>query len=172
MNSRVRPEAVIELDPMKTRQLALTVLAAVLLQPLVGLVIFFPFWREAFSSIDIIVFYSIAVLIVSSLVVLLLGVPCFDALNATGRLSLISLSCCGIFIGALPYLLVGYPQKFDRYGTAAHSHGYLLKFSENVGPATAAWLAYAETALGFGLHGLVGSLVFYFSWRRYGVPAR
>lgn len=152
---------------MKTQHLALAAFTAISLQPLVRLVTFFPFWRGAFPSFGVFIFYSLAVLIISSLVVLLLGIPCFDSLNATGRLNLLSLSCCGIILGMLPYLLLGYPRHIDTFTAIVQWHGFPLKLYENGNPATAAWLDYAETAFGFGVHGFIGSLVFYFFWCRY-----
>lgn len=156
---------------MKSKHLYLAALIAVLLQPLVGMTTFFPIWIGAMPSLDVFLFYSMAVLIVSGLVVFLLGIPCFSILHKTQKLGFVSISVSGIFLAMLPYLLIGRPQYLDGYTAVGQWHGQALKFYENGQPMALAWLNYAEVALGFGIHGLLGGLVFYAFWRKYKVPA-
>lgn len=156
---------------MKSRHLYLAAILAVLLQPLVGLVTFFPLWIDGFPSLDVLAFYSLIVITVSGLVVFLLGIPCFSILHKTQKLGFLSLSASGIFLAMLPYLVIGRPQYLDGYTAMGQWHGQALKFYENGQPMVLAWLSYAEVALGFGIHGFLGSLVFYAFWRRFNIPA-
>jgi len=156
---------------MKSRHLYLAAILAVLLQPLVGLMTFFPLWIVGLPSLDVFAFYSLAVMTVSGLIVFLLGIPCFSILHRTQKLGFMGLSASGIILAMLPYLVIGHPQYLDGYTAAGHWHGQTLKFYENGRPMVLAWLNYAEVALGFGIHGFLGSLVFYAFWRRYKIPA-
>jgi len=84
---------------MKTLHIALAALVAILLQPLLGLATFSLLILGEFHLVsfplDVLIFYFAAVLVISSLVILLFGIPCFDALHRTQRLNFLSLSCCG-----------------------------------------------------------------------------
>lgn len=162
---------------MKSLHIYLAALVAILLQPVVGMITFFPifgasFPPDSFPDINALFFYAIAVLLASILPILLFGIPCFEVLNKTQKLSVMSMSCCGIFFAMLPYLLIGAPQVIDGYTANAYRHGDLLKLYEGGSPAPLAWLNYLVAALGFGVHGFVAGTVFYLFWRRLKTPAR
>ena len=158
---------------MKTLHIALAALVAILLQPLLGLVTFSLLFLGEFHLVsfplDVLIFYFAAVLVISSLVILLFGIPCFDALHRTQKLNFLSLSCCGSLLAMIPYLVIGRPQNLDGSTTNRQWDGHALMLYENSHPTGLAWVDYAVTALGFGVHGFVCSLVFYLFWRRYKV---
>ena len=157
---------------MKTLHITLATLVAILLQPVLALVTFFPLMGAEFSisnfpPFDLLAVFGLAVMAVSILPILLFGIPCFDALNKTQKLSFLSLSGCAAAMAMLPYLVITYPKPIPGFTANLSWHGHVLPYYDNGQPMAYAWLSYAETALGFGAHGFLCGTVFYLFWRKY-----
>ena len=156
---------------MKTRHIALATLIAILLQPLLVLLTCVLLFRDGLPPFEVTVFYSCIVMGAASLPILLFGIPCFDVLHKTQKLNFTSLSCCGVVLAMIPYLLIAHPRQMAAYTGTSQWFGYTLPAYENGQPMAGAWLDYAAFALGFGMHGFVASSVFYLFWRKYKLQA-
>jgi hypothetical protein len=98
---------------------------------------------------------------------LLLGIPAFLLLDRFGRTSWTSLAIAGATLGMLPEAL-SWPRDLQGYSSGLNWHGKYVDMYIRGIPTTYAWLNYGENVFYFGMHGLIGALVFYATWRRLG----
>ena len=110
-------------------------------------------------------FFFMAVVVVASAVTLLIGVPAFLLLRRFRREGWTSLSIAGAILGMLPFAF-SWPSRLEGYSSGQNWHGKYVDIYVNGTPTGYAWLTYVENLVFFGLHGLVGALVFYTVWRR------
>ncbi len=115
------------------------------------------------------------VLVVSLGFVVILGVPIFLTLRLINGTSRFVLSVSGLLAGAIPYALYTWPANTPYPpGTTGYFsgnwHGRHVEFTVNGVLTTYGWLSYAEAVIMFGVHGLVGALVFLAVWRRLAQP--
>lgn len=106
-----------------------------------------------------------AVAAVAAAVTVLLGVPAFWVLRRFGREGWRSLGAVGAALGVLPVAFF-WPRHFAGYSSGQNWHGHDVDLYVDGTPTVYAWLIYAEKVLTFGLHGLIGALVFYAVLRR------
>ena len=140
-------------------------LAAMAVQPLVLVVRCAPLILSPSQPLDGLGFFIAVAGVVAAAVVLVLGVPAFLVLRNLQRESWTFLSLTGIVLGAAPAAL-SRPRHLTGYTGGSTWHGtYVETYVDGI-PTTYAWLSCGEHVLFFGLHGLVGSLVFYAVWRR------
>ncbi len=107
------------------------------------------------------------VVVVAAAAVLVLGVPTFLLLRKIGRVNWTSLAIAGFCLGMLPVAFF-WPRHVEGYSAGGTWHGKSVATYIDGVPTSYAWLAYAEDVFYFGVHGLIGALIFYAVWRRLG----
>lgn len=141
-------------------------LAAVAIQPVVFTLRLLPdYFFSSGGALNDFGFLLIAVLVVSAVAVLMFGIPAFLILFRLRREGWISLGSVGLVLGALPVAYF-WPSRLQGYSSGHTWHGKYVDVYINGRPTMYAWITYGENVLFFGLHGLVGALVFYAVWRR------
>jgi hypothetical protein len=140
-------------------------IAAVVVQPLVFAARMTPDLIGSSQSLYGLGFFFVAVLSVAAGATLLFGVPAFFVLRKYGHDGWLSLGLTGFLIGAIP-LSFSWPAQSAGYSAGGNWHGKYVELYINGVPTEYAWLTYAENIALFGLHGLIGALVFYGVWRR------
>jgi len=118
-------------------------------------------WRQA-------LLVGAVVLIVAAAFVLMLGLPAFVLLQRSGRSSVIAVGATGAALAAVPIAVLTWPLwKFGgTYSSGGNWHGHYVDFFIKSKPTLYGWLAYGQDVLQFGVHGLVGALVFNAIWQR------
>ena len=152
------------------------ILAAVLIQPLFGvLYTFLPMLGVGESlPVDQMLLYSFYVLVVAGFFVIVLGVPLFFLLKRFGKATRSSVSGLGLALAGIPTLVMGWPRRMEGYSSSGNWHGTYVNFYLDGLPTTFAWLSYVESIFWFGAHGLIGALLFYVIYThepQQGVPA-
>jgi hypothetical protein len=71
----------------------------------------------------------------------------------------------GFVLGALPVAATSWPRHLEGYSFGQNWNGKYIDLYLNGVPTKYAWITYAESAGYFGLHGLVGAVVFYAVWQ-------
>ena len=140
-------------------------LAAVAVQPLVIALRLAPDYFSSPESFHGMGFFFLSVLVVAAAAVLVLGVPAFLILRKLKCEGWRSLAFVGFVLGALPVMLF-WPSYLGGYSASQNWHGKHIQTYIDGFPTTYAWLIYGEDAFYYGLHGLVGALVFYAVWLR------
>jgi hypothetical protein len=140
-------------------------LAAAAVQPLIFLLRIAPEYFASPEPLYGLGGFLMAIVVVASGVALLLGIPAFLLLNRFGRASWTSLAIAGATLGMLPVALA-WPRHLPGYSAGVSWHGKYVDTYIQGGPTTYAWLTYGENVFYFGVHGLIGALVFYAIWRR------
>lgn len=140
-------------------------LSAIAIQPLLFALRLAPVFLASPGPFYGIGLVFIAVVGVSAAAVLVLGIPAFLVLRKLDRVGWISVGTAGLVSGALPVALM-WPKKLEGYSSGQNWHGEYVDLYINGNPTYYAWATYGEDVLFFGLHGLVGALVFYAVWRR------
>ena len=104
--------------------------------------------------------------------VIALGVPVFLTLNYVNRANWLHLSIVGFGTGAIPYAIYSWPLSAysSGFSSGGNWHGSYVDFVKNGVHTIYGWLSYVEGVFWFGVHGLVGALVFLFVWRAYTRP--
>lgn len=141
-------------------------LAAVVVQPLVFAARLAPdhaAWQQALHSVGLVL---LSVVVVAAASVLLVGIPGFLLLRKFQRLNWISLALAGFLAGTLPLAVLGWPRRLEGFSAGVNWHGQYVDTYIDGLPTTHAWLMFGEQILLFGLHGVIGALVFYAVWRR------
>jgi hypothetical protein len=155
------------------RAIGISTVAAVAIQPIVFWIWFLLpalFHGTGVPLSDVLEMASYELLVSLGFVVIL-GLPIFFTLRLTNRTSPLVLAASGFLAGAIPYALYTWPASSPYLpGTTGYFrgnwHGRHVEFSVNGVLTTYGWLSYAEAVAMFGLHGLVGALVFLAVWRR------
>ncbi len=151
-------------------RILLATIAAIVVQPLVFVIRIAPDHFASSTPVYGLGFYLAAVVGVAAAAVFLLGIPAFLLLQKFGRVTWTSLSIVGLCLGMLPASIF-WPRRLEGYSSGQTWHGrYVETYVQGV-PTSYAWLTYAEGVLYFGLHGLIGALIFYAVWRRMERPA-
>lgn len=96
---------------------------------------------------------------------LFLGIPVFLLLRWKGRLSFPWIALSGFLIGMLLPLIVGWPRACPGCGYSAGFHGQTRDLMVDGKTTLYGWLAFAESGVTLGLHGVAGALAFYFTWK-------
>ena len=144
-------------------------IAAIAIQPL-----FFYVWfllpaviaGESVSGHDILQM-ALYVLVFSAAFVLVIGIPAFLLLRRFNRATMPMLSLSGFLIALVPIMLLSWPGINSKgYSSGGNWHGKPVDYVIDGVTTIYGWLSYAESSLMFGLHGLIGAIVFYFVWRR------
>lgn len=109
------------------------------------------------------------VLVVAGAVVAFPGTLVFLALRRFGRDTRRWLALWGFALAAVPVALIGWPlypsDPGTSYSSSGNWHGRPVEFVVDSVPTLYGWLAYAENIVFFGLHGLIGALVYRAVWR-------
>lgn len=141
-------------------------LAAVAVQPLVFAGRIAPDYIASPMEWNGLGFVLLCVLAVASASVLILGIPSFLVLRKFHRLDRVSLAIAGFAAGTLPVAVLGFPRRLEGYSSSVNWHGrHVVTYIDGL-PTTHAWLMFGEQVLYFGLHGVIGALVFHAVWRR------
>ena len=134
--------------------------AAVLIQPFVLALRMAPDFIGSSQPIYGLGIFLVAVIAVSAAMIFLFGIPTFLVLRKLRRDGWASLCTAGFVLGVLP-VLFSWPTNIEGYSSGQNWHGRYVELYVNGIPTKYAWFTYAENAAFFGLHGLVGALVFY-----------
>jgi len=145
-------------------RIAIASLAAVAVQPLVFFVRIAPDYFAAPVPMNGIGFVVLGIVVVGAAVVLLLGIPTYLFLRNSGHTNFPTIAIAGTLLGALPTALF-WPRHREGYSSGHNWHGKYVATYINGVPTQYAWLNYGEDILYFGLHGLVGALIFHATWR-------
>lgn len=140
-------------------------LAAIAIQPFLFLLRLAPVFLTSQGPFYGIGLMIVAVIGVSAAAVVIFGIPAFLMLRKLDRVGWTSMGTAGLVSGALPVALM-WPKKLQGYSSGQNWHGEYVDIYINGNPTFYAWATYGEDVLFFGLHGLVGALVFYAVWRR------
>jgi len=109
--------------------------------------------------------FLVAICVVAAAVVLILGVPAFLLLRRFHLEGWATLALVGFTLGALPAAL-SWPRHLEGYSAGATWHGRYVQTYVDGSPTSYAWQSFFENLGYFGLHGLIGAIVFYSVWRR------
>jgi hypothetical protein len=101
--------------------------------------------------------------------VLLLGLPLFFVLHRSGRDSWASLAGTGFVVAGLPVSILSWPIRTGS-SSGGGWHGSYVQFVVDGVPTVYGWLQYVEGIVIYGLHGLIGAIVFFHVWRHYSGP--
>jgi hypothetical protein len=149
-------------------RILLASIAAILVQPLTYVLFFTPYYLAAYPAEPLpsdVGFFLLWVIAVASAAVIVLGIPAFILLRKFNREGWTSLAIAGFVLSAVP-VAFSWPRRIDGHSSSNNWHGYFVETYVNGMPTTYAWLEYFEGVIYFGLHGLIGALVFYAVWRR------
>lgn len=146
-------------------RLLLPFIAAVAVQPVTFFVRIAPDYFASLTPMYGLGLFLASVVVVAAAAVLLLGIPTFLLLRKFAYLNWTSLSIAGLLLGMLPAAL-SWPRTLEGYSSGQNWHGSYVDTYVNGVPTSYAWLTYAEGVLLFGVHGLIGAIVFYAVWRR------
>jgi hypothetical protein len=151
-------------------RLWLATIACIAVQPLLLAARYVPAWFASPQPLNwyLIVLVFQFVMLVATAAVLFLGIPTFLVLRRFDVTGWTPMTMAGFMLGALPVALLSWPGRRPGYSSNEFRDGqYVSTYIDGV-PTTYAWLDYGESVAYFGLHGLVGALVFYVVWRRLG----
>ena len=151
------------------RAIGLSTIAAIAIQP-------FVFWLwfllpllffGAPVGVGDVLSMALYVLAVASAFVAVLGIPIFLILRWLHRARALSLSMSGFFAGAIPLAIYTWPvtSSYSGYSSGGNWYGRYVEFFVNGNPTAYGWLNYAHGVAMFGLHGLIGGLMFFWVWR-------
>jgi hypothetical protein len=146
--------------------------AAVAVQPLVFAARFAPDYFASPQPLYGIGFMLLSVVVVAAAAVLLLGIPTVFLFRKFQRTGWTSFGIAGFVLGALPVGALSWPGRLEGFSSGENWHGKYVESYINGVPTIYAWLTYVENVMYFGLHGLVGALVFYAVWRKQDRPDR
>lgn len=109
---------------------------------------------------------SLLVVMVATPFVVVLGLPAFLVLRRLGRSRIAETAAAGLVLAIAPLAILNWPAR--RYGATFSAngnwHGHHVDFFINGEPTLYGWLQFAGGLLQFGVHGLVGALVFRAIW--------
>jgi hypothetical protein len=149
-------------------RILLAPIAAILVQPVILVLRFLPDYLLAPSPQSFpsgIGSSLLFVLIFATAAVMCLGIPTFILLRKLNRDGWLSLGISGFLLSAVPVAFL-WPQKIDGYSSGSNWHGKFVNSYIDGLPTNYAWFIYFENVFFYGLHGLIGALVFYAVWRR------
>jgi hypothetical protein len=149
-------------------RILLAPIAAILVQPAILVLRFLPDYLLAPSPQSFpsgVGSFLIFVFIFATVAVFFLGIPTFILLRKFNRDGWFSLGISGFLLSAVPAAFF-WPQQNESYSASSNWHGKFIKTYIEGLPTNYAWLIYFENIFFYGLHGLIGALVFYAVWRR------
>ena len=152
------------------KAIAISAASAIAIQPILFFLWFFLPVLVAGESVTgrDILGMAVWVLLFASGFVFVLGIPIFLLLRHFKRASWISLAMVGFLIASVPPALFGWPgTQSPGSSSGGNWHGHSVQFVVGGVPTLYGWLNYGEGTLMFGLHGLLGALIFFLCWRRY-----
>lgn len=151
--------------------------AAVLVQPLVLVVwIFLPALAEgshfSFTDIADVMALSGYVWLFATGFVLVLGIPLFLILRRLDCATWPLVSAAGFTAGAIPAAIYSWPlwSSSKGFSSGGNWHGKFVEFIKDGEHTIYGWFNYVESVLMFGVHGLVGAMVFFWVWRNFHEP--
>lgn len=152
----------------RMKALGLASLAALVVQPFVFLLWFglpFLFSAEALPLKDL-GGVAVWILAFAAAHLVILGLPSFVMLQRFRSANWLTVSLTGILAGGVPIALYGWPLRNSsgNYSSGGTWFGQYREFVINGNPTIYGWLQYAQGIAMFGLHGLVGALMFYYVW--------
>ena len=145
----------------------IAMLAAVAVQPVFFVLRIAPDYFASPGPIYGLGWFMVSIVVVALGMVLLLGIPAFLLLDRFGRTNWTSLAIAGATLGML-LVAPDWPRDLQGYSSGVNWHGKYVDMYIRGIPTTYAWLNYGENVFYFGMHGLIGALVFYATWRRLG----
>lgn len=147
--------------------------AAVLVQPLVFVAwIFLPWLVEGasftFKDLAEVLALSGYVWLFATCHVLFLGIPLFLILRRIDSATGPFVSATGFIAGAIPNAIYSWPLWGNSSGFSSGGtwHGKFVRFVIDGEVTIYGWFSYVESVLMFGVHGLVGAMIFYWVWRK------
>jgi hypothetical protein len=153
------------------RALSLATVAAILIQPIVFWAWFFlpALSHGSVVRLDVFALTTLSVLMVSAVFVLVFGVPIFLAFRHFNKVGWLPISVSGFLISAIATAIYSWPSSDIKVGNSFGGtwHGSSVEFFLNGVPTIYGWLRYMESVVIFGLHGMIGALIFVIVWRRY-----
>ena len=148
-------------------KLLLASIAALVVQPLVFLMWMglpyaftsedFP-WNEFPSMARAVTIFALPFLLIH-------GIPVFLVLRRKDRLSVPWVSLSGFLIGILLPLFIGWPRYSPGFSSGGYFYGPNRDFVVDGVTTIYGWLAYVQSVVIYGLHGIAGALAFYFTWK-------
>ncbi len=97
----------------------------------------------------------------------IVGWPVYFILMRLKWLNAVTIGIAGFAMGVLPGILASFVARAYRgHAYSGTWHGRGVYFIVDNELTVYGWLSYAEITLVAGLHGLLGALVFHFTWRR------
>ena len=105
------------------------------------------------------------VTIFASPFLLILGIPVFLAMQRKNWLSALRIGFAGFLIGILFPLIIGWPRYSPGFSSGGYFYGPNRDFVVDGVTTIYGWLAYAQSVVIYGLHGVAGALAFYFTWK-------
>ncbi|MFZ6749353.1 hypothetical protein [Undibacterium sp. Ren11W] len=150
------------------KAIVLASIAAIFVQPLCFLVVFFV--PTLFNGADIlsmdVLRMSLFASVIATPFVILVGIPSLLILRRLNRLSSFIFAVIGFVVSSAAVALLGWPGfTYSGYSSGGNWHGRYVHFVVDGVTTTYGWLNYIEGVLMFGLHGLVGAIVLHFVWR-------
>lgn len=142
-------------------RLLLASLAAILVQPFIATLLMLSEFLLSPTPWNGFVQFVFSVLLVATIAVVVFGVPTFLLLRKFNAASAKTLAIAGYLLAAMPVLLLWWRSGTDGLANGAQWRG------EEV-TALYGWLVLAGQATFLGVHGLLGALVFHWTWRRTG----
>jgi len=142
-------------------------IAAVLIQPVVFMARLTPVFFESSQGFSGLGFILMCVLAIAAAGVVILGVPAFFLLKRFQRANWKSLAMTGFGIAASASAVLSWPRRLAGYSSGENWHGKYVVTYINGEPTKYAWLTFSESTLYFGVHGVVGALVFYMVWHQF-----
>jgi hypothetical protein len=110
-------------------------------------------------------FIAFWVSLVSAVVVIVIGLPAFAVLHRKNLASVRNVGLTGAVIACVGALIVGWPARGGGSSYSATTRFGYRDLIVDGAPTFWGWLEYGMDVATFGIHGLVGALVFVYVWR-------
>lgn len=106
------------------------------------------------------------VALIAAVVVIVIGLPLFLVLSHNNLASARNVAVAGLVVACLGSSIFIWPARGSGWSYSATTFfGYRDLVIDGI-PTIWGWINYAKDVATFGLHGLVGALVFVYVWRR------
>lgn len=151
-------------------RILLATIAAIVVQPIVFAGLIAPDYFASSQPSHEFGLLFLSIVVIAAAVILTLGIPAFLVLRRYQLDTWKSLAITGFVLGSVPMAVIAWPHILGGLTAGYNWHGKFVYFYTNGQPTTYAWLSYGENLIYYGIHGLVGSLVFYAVWFRLSRP--
>ena len=152
---------------IKTSTLAIATLFTALAVTLLSTtwIVFVPFIfhsEEMSSALNQVVFFVFWAISVTSVIVLILGVPVYLMLYKYNKASLTSLGAVGFIIPIIIILVLDFwlSSSNGSYSSGQNYHGTFREMVVENERTFWGWVSFTEQVITFGLYGLLGAIVF------------